>query len=155
MKIHLATDHAGFALKEEIKVWLHRLGYAVSDEGAFSLEPDDDYPDFVQIAAKQVSANPDEDRGIIFGASGQGEAITANRFRNVRAAVYYGGDERIIRLSREHNNANILSLGARFVTVEKAKEVIKLWLDTEFVGEERHARRITKIDTPAPGINEF
>ncbi|MEK7650267.1 MAG: RpiB/LacA/LacB family sugar-phosphate isomerase [Patescibacteria group bacterium] len=155
MRIHLATDHAGFALKEEIKVWLHTLGYLVSDEGAFVLEAEDDYPEFVQIVAKQVSANPEEDRGIIFGGSGQGEAITANRFRNVRAAVYYGGDEQIVRLSREHNNANILSIGARFVNLERAKEVIKLWLDTEFTGEERHIRRLPKIDTPVPGTNEF
>lgn len=155
MRIHLAADHAGFALKEEIKVWLHTLGYSISDEGAFSLQPEDDYPEFIQIVAKQVSANPDEDRGIIFGGSGQGEAITANRFRNVRAVVYYGGDDEIVRLSREHNNANVLSIGARFVAVERAKEVIKLWLDTEFTGEERHIRRIAKIDTPVPGVNDF
>ena len=155
MRIFLATDHAGFVLKEEIKVWLHTLGYSISDEGAFLVEPEDDYPEFIQIVAKQVSANPEEDRGIIFGGSGQGEAITANRFRNVRAAVFYGGDEQIVRLSREHNNANILSIGARFVNLERAKEVIKLWLDTEFTGEERHVRRIAKIDTPVQGANEF
>lgn len=156
MRIHLATDHAGFALKEEIKVWLHSLGYAVSDEGAFTLEAEDDYPDFVQIVAKQISANPEEERGIIFGGSGQGEAMVANRFRNVRAAVYYGGDEQIVRLSREHNNANVLSIGARFVDGARAKEVIKIWLDTEFTGDERHARRIAKIDNlSAPNISDF
>lgn len=155
MRILLGADHAGFVQKEEVKVWLHTLGYTVSDEGAFTEEPEDDYPDFIQIVAKQVSANPDEDRGIIFGGSGQGEAMAANRFRNVRAIVYYGGEDKIIRLSRQHNNANILSIGARFVDIERTKQVIKLWLDTEFTGEERHIRRITKIDTPAPGANDF
>lgn len=155
MRIFLGTDHAGFKLKEEIKVWLHGLGYSVSDEGAFAEEPEDDYPDFIQIVAKQVSANPDEDKGIIFGGSGQGEAMSANRFPNVRATVYYGGTEKIILVSREHNNANILSIGARFVSNEQAKEMIRLWLETEFTGEERHIRRINKIDHPSPASNEF
>ena len=155
MKIFLAADHAGLSLKDEVKRWLKSSGYVVQDEGPFEADPDDDYPDFVRVAAQGVAANPEEDRGLIFGGSGQGEAMVANRFRNVRAAVYYGGTEKIITLSREHNNANILSFGARFVTDDQAKEAIKLWLETPFIGEERHARRIMKIDNPPPSSYEF
>jgi ribose 5-phosphate isomerase B len=146
MKIYLATDHAGFELKEKIKHYLKEQGYEVSDEGAFAYNETDDYPDFIKMAAKQVASNPDESRAIIFGGSGQGEAVVANRLRGVRAAVYYGGNEEIIQLSRLHNNANVLSLGARFVTEEEARRVIHLWLSTDFSGEERHVRRINKID---------
>ncbi|MCC6290871.1 RpiB/LacA/LacB family sugar-phosphate isomerase [Candidatus Nomurabacteria bacterium] len=155
MKIFLAADHAGLSLKDEVKRWLKSSGYTVQDEGAFEADPDDDYPDFIRVVAQGVAANPEEDRGLIFGGSGQGEAMMANRFRNVRAAVYYGGTEKIIILSREHNNANILSFGARFVTDDQAKEMIKLWLETPFTGEERHLRRIMKIDNPPPATYEF
>lgn len=146
MIIYLGADHAGFALKEEIKVWLREEGYQIQDEGAFQLEPTDDYPDFVSIVAKQVAAEPVESRGLIFGGSGQGEAIVANRFTGVRAAVYYGGPEQVITWSREHNNANVLSLGARLLKPDEAKTAIKLWLETNFTGEDRHIRRIKKID---------
>lgn len=155
MRIFLGADHAGFSQKEEVKIWLHTLGFLVSDEGAFTVGPEDDYPDFIQVVAKQVAANPDEDRGIIFGGSGQGEAMAANRFRGVRAVVYYGGTEKIVILSREHNNANVLSIGSRFVPTERVKEMIKLWLETEFTNEARHVRRIEKIDSPPPSANEF
>ncbi len=146
MKIFLATDHAGFALKEKIKPWLRSLGYEVEDQGAFELTETDDYPDFVHVAAERLIANPGEDRALIFGWSGQGEAMVANRHPGVRAAVYYGGPAEIIVLSREHNAANVLSIGARFVDEDRAKEMIELWLQTPFSDEERHARRIAKID---------
>lgn len=155
MKIFLAADHAGFAHKEAVKLWLRTLGYQFSDEGAFTDNPDDDYPDFISIVGKQVAANPSEDRGLVFGGSGQGEAIVANRFHGVRAAVYYGGSEEIVTLSRLHNDTNVLSIGARFVPIEKAKDVIKLWLTTDFSGDERHARRIAKIDDLIRQENEF
>ncbi len=155
MKIFLAADHAGFQLKEEVKKWLKSLGYDVSDEGAFTLDPQDDYPDFISIAAARVAANPEEDKAIVFGGSGQGEAIVSNRHRGVRAVVYYGGNEEIILLSRTHNNANVLSLGARFVSEEQAKSAIKFWLETEFPADERHARRVSKIDNPIACPNEF
>ncbi len=155
MKIFLGADHAGFALKEQVKARLKALGYSVYDEGAFSAEPDDDYPDFVKIVAQQVASNPSEHRGLVFGGSGQGEAITANRYAGVRDAVYYGGPEKIILLSRYHNNANILSIGARFVTEQQALPLIKLWLGAEFPGEERHRRRIEKIDRPSGSANDF
>ncbi len=155
MKILLAADHAGFEHKEALKEWLRAEGHQVQDEGAFVLNPGDDYPDFIRMVAKQVSSEPDGLRGVIFGASGEGEAMTANRYANVRATVYYGGNSEIIKLSREHNNANILSIGARFVTVEEVKEVVKLWLETPFSGDDRHIRRILKIDNLIEEENTF
>ena len=161
MKIFLGADHAGFELKEELKKYLRdELGYEVSDEGAFALDPDDDYPDFVRIVAKRVAGDPTTNsRGIILGGSGQGEAIVANRFKDVRAVVYYGlpkvSELNVIKLSREHNDANVLSLGARFLTPEEAKSVVKLWLETEASPDERHTRRIKKIDNPDRPDHQF
>ncbi len=149
MIIYLASDHAGFNLKEKVKNYLRGAGYTVEDQGAFVLDPLDDYPDFISPAAKQVAANPEIDRAIIFGASGQGEAMVANRFPKVRAAVYYGAREEVITLSREHNDANVLSLGAKFVGEEEALTAVKLWLGTAFSNEERHLRRLKKMDTGA------
>ena len=146
MKIYLATDHAGFYHKEKIKFWLEKWGYDYEDLGAFEYIERDDYPDFIRPAARKVSEDPENNRAIVLGGSGQGEAMVANRFPKVRAIVYCGHNLDIIKLSREHNNANILSIGARFVSEEEAKEAIKLWLETAFSGEERHARRIAKID---------
>lgn len=146
MKIYLAADHAGFQLKEKVKEKLKHLGYTVHDEGNFVLDESDDYPDFVRMAAKQVAGNPEEDRAIIFGGSGQGEAIVANRYKGVRAAVYYGGSEQILTLSREHNNANVLSVGAKFLSEDEALQGIELWLETPPAHESRHLRRVAKID---------
>lgn len=144
--IYLATDHRGFELKEKIKEWLKEWGYEFQDFGAFEYNPDDDYPDFIHKAAQAVAKDPENNKGIILGGSGQGEAMVANRYKGVRAAVYYGYSDEKIKLSREHNNTNILSLGASFLTEEEAKKAIKLWLETPFSGEERHTRRIKKID---------
>ena len=155
MKIYLAADHAGYELKEKVKHWLKGLGYEVQDEGTFALKADDDYPDFIRVASKQVASNPDEDKAIIFGGSGQGEAMVANRYAGVRATVYYGGNPEIIILSRQHNNANVLSIGARFVPEKEAYDVIKQWLQTEFSPEPRHIRRIAKIDKLIEEENEF
>ncbi len=146
MKIYIGSDHAGFELKNTLIDFLIGLDYEVSDEGAFKYDEQDDYPDFISKVAKKVSENPDENKGIVLGGSGQGEAIVANRFSGVRAVVYYGGNKEIIELSREHNDANILSLGARFLSEDNTKEIVKLWLETKFSGEERHRRRIEKID---------
>ncbi len=146
--IYLATDHAGFALKEVVKDWLLSLGkYKVVDCGAKLLESEDDFPDFIKLAAGAVSVKPENSKAFIFGGSGQGEAMVANRFNNVRATVYYGGNIEIIRLSREHNDANILSFGARFVTPDEVIEVAKMWLATNPTLNERHVRRIKKIET--------
>lgn len=145
MKIFFASDHAGFKLKEVLKEYLAGLSYEIKDFGAFAYDENDDYPDFIRQVAEAVANDPERSRGIILGASGQGEAMVANRFKNVRAAVYYGGPTDIIKLSRDHNDANILSLGARFLSEKEAKNAVKLWLETKFSGEERHKRRIRKI----------
>lgn len=147
MKIYIATDHAGYEMKEGLVAYLkEELGHAVFDMGAHQNNPDDDYPDFIALAAEKVSHDPDRSRGIILGASGEGEAVVANRFPKVRCAVYYGGPFDIVKLSREHNNANMLSLGAHFLSPDEAKKAVKLWLETAFSEEERHIRRLKKIE---------
>ena len=144
-RIVLATDHAGFKLKEAVKKSLLELGLEVKDFGAFEYESTDDYPDFINPAAKFISEN-DNTMGIIFGGSGQGEAMAANRFKGVRAAVFYDGPDEIINLSRLHNNANVLSFGSRFIDADRAIELIKKWLSVEFEGG-RHQKRIEKLDS--------
>ena len=144
MKIHLATDHAGLELKEKVKLHLFDLKYEVIDHGAYEYDALDDYPDFIFPCANAVSNDP-ESKGIILGGSGQGEAMAANRVKGVRAAVFYNGPDEIIKLSRQHNNANILSLGARFMSEEEMYKVIEVWLSTDFESG-RHQRRIEKLD---------
>ncbi|HET8575097.1 MAG TPA: RpiB/LacA/LacB family sugar-phosphate isomerase [Candidatus Paceibacterota bacterium] len=148
MKIFIATDHAGFEMKEELVSFLRASGHETEDCGAYEYHETDDYPDFISQAAKKVSENSSDKniRGIILGGSGEGEAMVANRFPHVRATAYYGGSLEIVKLSREHNDANILSLGARFLSADEAKEAVSLWLETDFSDEERHVRRIEKID---------
>lgn len=146
MKIFLGADHAGFELKEIIKKELLSLGMEVFDKGATSPVETDDYPDFIALVAREISNDPKGSKGIVFGGSGQGEAMLANRFPNVRAAVFYGGSKEIITLSREHNDSNILSLGARFLGSSEAIEVVKLWLNTNFSNDERHVRRLEKME---------
>lgn len=147
--IHIGSDHAGFDLKNEIVRFLEQQHYEVIDHGAYELDPEDDYPDFILPVAVSVAEDPNS-KGIILGGSGQGEAMVANRVLGVRATVFYGepvnSEESIIELSKQHNDANVLSLGARFLTDEEALEAVQLWLETSFSEEERHARRIAKID---------
>ena len=150
MKVIFASDHAGFALKEVLREYVASLGYEVEDMGAHIYDANDDYPDLIAPAALAVAAS-NNTKGIILGGSGQGEAIVANRVPGVRAVVYYGepaGEHtaHIIPLSREHNDANILSLGARFLSEAQAKEAVRLWLSLGFSNDERHARRIAKVD---------
>ncbi len=145
MKVYLATDHAGFELKEEIKEFLEQNSYEVEDCGAHTLDPNDDYPDFIALAADAVSKAPQVDKAIIFGGSGQGEAIVANKCKGIRAIVYNTENLELIKLARLHNDANVQSIGARFVGLENAKEAVKLFLETAYTGEERHERRIKKI----------
>ena len=147
MKIFIASDHAGFLLKEKLKKLLGGLGVEVFDKGPSSLDEGDDYPDFIAPVAREISENPKTARGIVIGGSGQGEAMVAKRFSGVRAAIYYGGKNDVVLLSREHNDANVLALGARFVTEDEARDAVKLWLKTPFSQEERHVRRIEKIET--------
>lgn len=143
-KIVLATDHAGFELKEHVKNMLLNKGIEIKDFGAYSYDSQDDYPDFILPAAQYIADN--NFVGIIFGGSGQGEAIAANRIKGIRAAVFYNGPDEIVQLSKLHNNANVLSIGARFVNQSRAEEIINLWLSTSFE-EGRHQRRIEKLDS--------
>jgi len=154
MRIVFASDHAGFDLKEKLIPFVKELGFDVEDVGAHDLIAEDDYPDMVAIAARKVSEDPQNIKAIVLGGSGQGEAIVANRFQRVRAVVFNGqchpADGRLmpkeIILAREHNDSNVLALGARFLNEEEAKAAVKEWLETPFSGEERHARRIQKIE---------
>ncbi|MFT7507099.1 MAG: ribose 5-phosphate isomerase B [Acidimicrobiales bacterium] len=144
--VYFATDHAGFELKNVLLAFVRdELHYDVVDCGPMAFDTQDDYPDFISIAAKSVSKTPTS-RAIILGGSGQGEAMVANRFPHVRATAYYGGSDEILTLSREHNDANILSLGARFLTETEAKEAVTQWLEGTFSGDNRHVRRIKKIE---------
>jgi ribose 5-phosphate isomerase B len=145
MEIHLATDHAGFGHKQVVADWLRREGFVVVDHGAIVLDPKDDFPDFISKAAKRVSEQSG-DRAIIFGGSGQGEAMVANRFPRVRAAVYVGGDESLPALSRKHNDSNVLSIGARFVDINTTKRVIWDWLHTDPLVDPKYTRRNQKIE---------
>ena len=153
--IHVATDHAGFAHKEVIVAWLINEGYQVVDHGAHIFDELDDYPDFISKAAAVVSERPKDNIGIIFGGSGQGEAMVANRYPNVRATAFYGGPNEIIELSRAHNDANILSIGARFVSVEEAKSCILFWFKAAVLEDEKHRRRIQKIEVLTRSIKNI
>lgn len=161
MKIYIGADHAGYEFKEKLKIYLSELGYEVEDKGAFKYDKNDDYPDFVRPLAESV-AKDKESFGIILGGSGQGEAVCANKVLGARTAVFYGkalpvapidinGKEstdsfEIIKLARAHNNANILSLGVRFISEDEAKFAIELFFKTAFSDEERHVRRIKKLE---------
>src|SRR3989344_466366 len=154
MKILVGSDHAGFGLKEKLISYLQELGHEVEDKGAFEYNEVDDYPDFIIPVAREVSKHPNEVRGIILGGSGQGEGMGGNKVRKVRATVYYGRgqcvvkeeDESIIKISRADNDANILSLGARFITETEMQEAVKEWLNTPFKNTEKYKRRIAKMD---------
>lgn len=146
IKLYFASDHAGFELKNKLIEFVKELGYDAQDLGPDEYEPHDDYPLTIEKAAIEIFKDPDSSRAVILGKSGQGEATVANRFPNVRATVFYGGDMDIIKLSREHNDSNILSLGAGFLSEEYAKEALKLWLETPFSGDKRHIRRLEEID---------
>lgn len=157
MKIYLAADHGGFPLKEVLKPYVQSLGYQVEDMGAYALDMNDDYPVFIQAAARKVAEDPTESRGIVIGGSGQGEAFAANRIKGVRAVVYYGEPARkqidadgkqldMITSTREHNDSNILSLAGRFLTKAEAKEAVGKWLAAPHNGSERHTRRHRMLD---------
>jgi len=143
MNIHIAADHAGYKLKESIKKILSNEEHFVTDHGALEYDALDDYPDFIFPAANAV-ANDKNSRGIIFGGSGQGEAMAANRIKGIRAAVFYGGNKDIPTLSRHHNDANILVLPGRYLDIQEAKKCVDNFLSSSFK-EGRHLRRIKKI----------
>lgn len=145
--VHLASDHAGFDMKQELLRWLRDHDYEVIDHGAQEYDSHDDYNEYILSAAKAVTDGDDFQRAVIFGGSGQGEAMMANRVKGARTSVYTHRNLDIIKLSREHNNANILSIAARFITNQDMIEAVELWLTTPFPGEERHVRRNTKLDS--------
>ncbi len=148
-------------MKNQLVPFVRQLGHEVEDCGALAPNESDDYPQFISLAAKRVSVDAEkgvESRAIVLGGSGQGEAIVANRFKHVRAMVYYGqplhtprdGAGRavdIVALSREHNDSNVLALGARFISLDDAKEVIKVWLTAPYTAADRHARRLAQIES--------
>jgi len=143
MKIAIASDHAGFSYKEQVKTVLIEQGHEVRDFGTHSAESVD-YPDFIRPAAEAV-ARGEFERGIILGGTGNGEAMVANKVVGIRCAICW--DLRSARLSREHNDANMMSLGERTMSIHEALEIVDLWLKTPFSGE-RHKRRIDKIEKP-------
>jgi len=146
MKIHLATDHAGYTHKNAVADWLVSEGFDVIDYGADVFDPEDDFTDFIVKAAHGVSKNPATDRAIIFGGSGQGEAMLANRFPGVRATVLYSDSAEIVELGRTHNDSNILSIGARFLTTDEVKKHVWTWLHLPGPVEAKYKRRDQKID---------
>ena len=141
--IYLGADHGGFELKEEVKKYLTSMGMETEDMGAANLNPNDDYTDFIIPVAKIVASTPDS-LGIIIGRSGNGEVIAANKINGIRAALCL--NEKMAEKAKDHNNANILSLGADYLSVEDAKKIVQKFLDTPFSNEERHIRRLTKIE---------
>lgn len=156
MNIHLATDHAGFELKELVKAHLEAQGYSVLDHGAHEYAAGDDYPALVAPAV-HAAIGETEGRAIIFGGSGQGEAMVANRIPGARAIVFYGfplqsapdaagHDLDIVRAGRAHNDANVLSIGARYAAMDEVLRAIDVWIHEPFSGEEHHRRRIGDID---------
>jgi ribose 5-phosphate isomerase B len=164
MKIALSTDHAGYEALKQLKQFLESLGHECFDYGPQQFQPDDDFPDFIFTAAQAV-ANGSCDAGIIFGGSGEGEAMAANRIRGVRCAVFYGpavakapidaegnkSDDpyEILKLSRLHNHANMLSLAGRFLDNEQINHAAEVWLAAPYSDEARHVRRINKLDEMA------
>lgn len=142
--IYLAADHGGYILKNILVEYLKSKNISCKDMGPHLYEAEDDYPDFIIPAAERVASEAGS-LGIILGGSGTGEALAANKVKGIRAALYYGGPVSIVMGSKIHTNANVLSLGAKHLTEEEAKNVVQLWLDTQFTEEERHVRRIEKV----------
>lgn len=144
MKIYIGADHAGFEAKEGLKKSLQEAGFEMEDLGNTVMDEADDYPDFIVPVAKAV-AEHEGSKGIVLGGSGQGEVMAANKIKGIRAALIY--DEYSAKLSRQHNDANVASFGGRTLSVEKIQELAMLWLGTEFSNEERHQRRIDKLNS--------
>ena len=139
MRVHLGSDHAGLELKEHLLGWLREHGHEPVDHGPFVYDAADDYPVFCLRAAEAVAADPGS-RGVVIGGSGNGEQIAANKVVGVRAALAW--NEQTATLARQHNDANVVSVGGRMHTVEEMTHFVEIFLDTDFSGEERHARRI-------------
>ncbi|WP_232547549.1 ribose-5-phosphate isomerase [Propioniciclava soli] len=143
MRVHIATDHAAFDLKQYLVKELTALGYEVVDHGADTYDAADDYPELIIPCAEAVAADPGS-LGIVLGGSGNGEQIAANKVKGIRAGLAY--NTVMARLTREHNNANVLSLGGRMQSLEDALDMAKVFLETPFSGDPRHQRRIDMLD---------
>ncbi len=140
--LFIAADHAGYQLKEELKAYLIELGFEIKDLGNEQLDPSDDYPDFAYRLAQNI-LDSENSKGILICGTGQGVCIAANKVDGIRAALIH--DEFTARTASEHLNANIVCFGGRVTDPETAKKLMKIWLETEFSGEERHERRLEKI----------
>ena len=141
--LYIGSDHRGYNLKETLKIYLRELNCVFDDLGAKELIPDDDYPDYALMVAQKVAENPDENRGILICGAGVGVDIVANKIKGVRSALCF--DIKQAQASRNDDNTNVLSLSADFISEDLAKEIVKIWLETPFSGDDRHARRIEKI----------
>lgn len=152
MKIIIGSDHAGYELKADIINFLKEKEYEVMDMGPYEYSPQDDYPDYIKKVGEYISEHNDSEkyRGIVIGGSGQGENICANKYKNVRSILIYGNDidlnNNIAILSRQHNDANIISFAARFINTENALIILNTWLKENFSKDERHIRRLLKIE---------
>jgi ribose 5-phosphate isomerase B len=143
VKIAIGADHAGYELKEKLRKYLEGEGYDITDCGPHAFQPGDDYPDYAAPAAQMV-ANGEADRGIVVCDSGIGVDIVANKIPGIRSALVH--DEGLAKLTREHNDSNVLALGSMFLDEAKAERIAKIWLETEFSHADRHERRIRKIE---------
>lgn len=152
MKLYFAGDHAGFEMKKELINFVRSFGHEVEDLGPFESKAGDDYPDYVMPLAKRVAEaersgqRQSAVRGIVVAGSGQGEIIAMNRVKGARAALFCPCNLALVRASRDHNDSNIFAIGARFCTPDEAREGIQVWLETPFSGDERHVRRLQKIE---------
>jgi ribose 5-phosphate isomerase B len=141
--LYIGADHRGYNLKEEIKKYLDELKMKYEDLGAPSLNQDDDYPDYAELVARRVAEAPEEHRGILLCGSGAGVNIVANKFDGIRSALAW--NEKVAKAARIDDNANVLSLPADDLSAEEVKKIVRTWLETPFTREERHHRRIKKI----------
>ena len=142
MRVYLGSDHAGFELKQVLVEHVTALGHEPVDCGPHSYDAEDDYPPYIIKTASSVAADPGS-AGIVLGGSGNGEAIAANKVRGIRCALAFSTDT--ARLAREHNDANVLSLGARMYDEATARQFVEIFLSTSFSGEERHVRRLAQL----------
>ncbi len=168
MRVHIGSDHAGYEIKNFLKEKLISRGFDVVDHGAYELNHEDDYPEFIYPVAYAVQADS-ESRGIVLGGSGQAEAMLVNKIEGIRCGIFYGPrlaigglsehagtptDDPfdIVRLFRQHNNAQVLSLGARFISEKEALDAVEIFLDTRFDGEVRHRRRLEQFPDASSSI---
>ena len=143
VRVYIGADHRGYNLKEVLKIYLKELDYDFEDLGARELNPEDDYPDYAVEVAKKVAEDLENNRGVLICVSGVGVDVVANKFKGIRSALLFNPEQ--ARMSRNDDNANVLSLSADFIDENSAKEIVKIWLETPFSRLERHVRRVEKI----------